>query len=466
MSENWDESRAGSFSPWWYTEDKPTASSNIPSQGEEHQHTDSHFNLHLPLSAYPNFAPDSFEIQNNNLPPFEILHDLPHDLPAFTPERGAIQEPEVLQYSNHPRNQSIEAWADSNFSPLPLQVSQSLLHFQPNDATRFDTQILHPAPHIPSLSMHAHAPSLPPPPTQSLSSGFGAIRSMGPPSSVRYSPHQSSASHSQHQSTSTAASASSGDITDWFLGGEFVSALSGTGEAMIAWKNFVAKNAPENNIWLKRLAIADRTAATFVNASLTRDFIHGHLPSDQQIVLSVRKFFASELMQKEFTLFSTSKYTQYDKGNILKDWVSAKPATNLRWTNDKKISWVSKNPFLISLSGAAIDSYVKQLGDSVEDKRALSNQMAAKFLSNNPPVSVNPYKLTSADFILVHSYTARPGPDVAISSNLLQYYGNANFRAVAAEMLKPHLPYIAYVSQTRYHTMLMSLLNIPGAMVC
>ena len=61
----------------------------------------------------------------------------------------------------------------------------------------------------------------------------------------------------------------------------------------------------------------DRTATTVIDASLTRDLIYGHLPSHQQIVLSVCKFFASEFMVKGFTLFSTTKYTQYDKANIL-----------------------------------------------------------------------------------------------------------------------------------------------------
>ena len=85
MSKNWDKSY-GSFSPWWYNnKDKPTASSNIPSEGEE-QHIDSIFNPHLPLLTYPNLAPVIFKIQNN-LPT--------QDLPAFTPEPG-VQEPEIL----------------------------------------------------------------------------------------------------------------------------------------------------------------------------------------------------------------------------------------------------------------------------------------------------------------------------------------------------------------------------------
>ena len=41
--------------------------------------------------------------------------------------------------------------------------------------------------------------------------------------------------------------------------------------------------------------------------------------------------------------------------------------------------------------------------------------MVANLLSNNPPISINPCELTSADFILVHSYSTRPGCDVAIS---------------------------------------------------
>ncbi|KIJ96902.1 hypothetical protein K443DRAFT_10271 [Laccaria amethystina LaAM-08-1] len=454
MAENWDEN-SSSFSPWWHNaEDKPTALSNAPRHGEE-QHIDSTFNSHSPFFTHNNLPSGSFETFQYNLPGFEM----PHTLPAFAPEPG-VQEAELLS-PNLPISPNPGTWFGSDAS-----LSQPFFPFRPDETSEFDKQILRPAPHAHTLH------SLPPPAAPlSLSTGFGAIRSAG--ASARFSPHhsssRSSASHSQHQSTSAAASASSGEIADWPLGAEFVTILSGAGEAIIGWKDFVAKNAPATKRWLNRLSTLDRTAATFINASLARDIIYGQLPSQQQILISVRKFFASEHLVKEFNSFSTARYA--NEASILKEWVDAKPKTNLCWANPRKISWVGNNPFLIRLSSATTDSYVKQLGDSVVGMRAASNRMVAHFLSNDRPASFNPSAFSYIDFSLVHSYGTRPGRDAATSSNqgganhLLEYYGNADFRAIVAGMIKPHFPYIAYVSQIRYQAMLIGLFNIPGAMV-
>ena len=72
-------------------------------------------------------------------------------------------------------------------------------------------------------------------------------------SPVCYSCHQASlqslASNSQCQSTSTAARAISEVIPDWYPGPRLISAMLGTGEVMMGWRNFVISNAPANKWW-------------------------------------------------------------------------------------------------------------------------------------------------------------------------------------------------------------------------
>ena len=91
--------------------------------------------------------------------------------------------------------------------------------------------------------------------------------------------------------------------------------------------------------------------------------------------------------------------------------------------------------------------------------------MAADFLSDAHP----PYFEPMQDFILVHSYGDGPGYGIAESfsqGGAMSYYRNAAFCTVAANMIRPHLPYVAYASKAHYNSMLIGGLYPPPQIPC
>jgi hypothetical protein len=360
----------------------------------------------------------------------------------------------------------------------------------------------HPHSHVPSdqasghfiqpsarmLPLEAHT-SLPPADALGASSNFGAIRSMG--TSARYSPHQnlvrfsasrssasrssasqSSASrlHPRRQSATTSAkTSSSGNIN---MSIPFDSALSGSGEAINAWRDLV-KDAPPYQAWKNLLGDADRTAGAYISAWLTKALVYGHSPTRQQFGLSARTLFDSVYMVKKFALLATQKYTQYLKTNILESWIETKPQSNFPAGNVTKRAWVSMNAYLARLSAATMESFSKQAGDAVEHMRDLSNKMVSNALIQPAYSGYRSLQLGSAEsFKLVHTFGEGHAQSITAFANLgvneyhlISYYGNSVFRATAVEMIRPFFAYLPYVSNLHNYAMLLSLLSIPAAMV-
>ena len=239
----------------------------------------------------------------------------------------------------------------------------------------------------PANTIYACAPSLLPQPAipGGTPSSFGVICSMG--ASACYSPHQissqSSATHSQHQLTSATMSKSSSrdSKADQFSGSPVSSALSGTGDGMSTWKDFVTDNTPKSLWWYKQLTKLNKTTAIYVNTSLTKDLIYGCVPTDQQIHFCIQTLFSSAHMVREFSLFATTKFPPYDSMDVLTKWIKGKPLSNLSCRNYTKRSWASTNPYLIHLSSAAIASTWRQSGEYMGTQQ----QYGCRFPVRCPP---------------------------------------------------------------------------------
>lgn len=408
-------------------------------------------NHHPPVTANPGTQDHAVFVEQEYLPPTG---------PGFS--QTTLAFPDMDLYRN----------LVPNSPTLGYDPFQAGLHGAPSPPHHPPTEppILSHSPALPllTLSTHLHGePSSTNP--HGEPSSFGAVRSMRV--SSRFTPTQprsrSCASCSEPGSATTATTAYS-FVAIGGSEGEFITALSSASGAIDRWRKMM-NEAPENSTWRAVIKELDTKADVYISLCVTRDFLNGSFPDRGKITLHIRNLLNSLDVIRQVSLLGTLKYTDLDDTDVLEPWHSERPSIiGLSAEHILKRIWVAKNPYVICLGEAANEAYFQRIGDTIRRLRDLSNRM---ILSIRNTLSV-PLECRSADFSYIHIYGEGDALDITAlfgtgnTNRLIDYYGHASFRDLMADIIEPHMPFIAYVAQDNYTQMLTTMMTIPAAMVC